>query len=82
MPALEEAIKKLYQWQYGIRNSEDFTFQLFTLLQLASSEEFSKLASTYPTEAKAYEIWYKSSDPVEFFKAHGVWQGPRVKNKQ
>jgi len=74
---LEAAIQKLYQWQYGIRDQNDFTFQLFTLLQMANPQEFSRLASSYPDEAKAYELWYQSSDPVEFFKAHGVWKGPR-----
>src|SRR5687767_14393650 len=77
MSKVEEAIEKLYQWQYGVRDPSDFTFQLYTLLQMANSHEFSKLASTYPAEAKAYELWYQSSDPMEFFKSHGVWKGPR-----
>jgi hypothetical protein len=77
MARLEEAIRKLYQWQYGIRDPKDFTFQLFTLLQMANPEEFAKLASAYPDEAKAYRLWYESRDPVEFFIAHGVWKGPR-----
>ena len=77
MVALDEAIAKLYQWQYGVRDANDFTFQLFTLLQVASPTEFTKLASSYPAEAHAYKLWDQSSDPAEFFKAHGVWKGPR-----
>ena len=77
MTKLEVAIEKLYQWQYGIRDPNDFIFQLFTLLQMANSQEFAKLASSYPAETEAYKLWNQSSDPVEFFKAHGVWKGPR-----
>ncbi|MBI3557686.1 MAG: hypothetical protein HY074_15605 [Deltaproteobacteria bacterium] len=80
MARLEDAIGKLYQWQYGIRDPNDFTFQLFTLLQMASPSEFEKLATAYPDEAKAFKLWYQSSDPVEFFKNHGVWKGPRFKD--
>jgi hypothetical protein len=77
MASVVEAIQKLYQWQYGVRDPSDFTYQLFTLLQVANPEEFAKLAQTYPDEARAFRLWYESKDPVEFFKAHGVWNGPR-----
>jgi hypothetical protein len=77
MAKIEEAIQKLYSWQYGFRDSNDFSFQLYTLMQLASPEEFDKLAQSYPDEARAYRLWYESPDPVEFFKAHGAWKGPR-----
>ncbi len=77
MSRLEDAIRKLYQWQYGVRDSNDFTFQLFTLLQMAGTTEFEKLAGAYPDEAKAFRLWYESGDPVGFFTSHGVWKGPR-----
>jgi hypothetical protein len=74
---LSRAIEKLYRWQYGQRDPQDFTFQLFTLLQMANPEEFSKLEMAYPCEAEAYRLWYAASDPVTFFTSHGVWKGPR-----
>jgi len=77
MASVVEAIQKLYQWQYGVRDLNDFTFQLYTLMQVSSPEEFAKLAKSYPDEAQAYRLWYNSSDPAEFFKVHGVWKGPR-----
>lgn len=77
MSRLEDAIQKLYQWQYGVRDPNDFTFQLFTLLQMASSQELEKLATAYPDEAKAFRLWNQASDPVAFFESHGVWKGPR-----
>lgn len=77
MAKLEQAIQKLYFWQYGTRDPNDFIFQLFTLFQMATPEDFEKLAVSYPDEAKAYKLWYQASDPVEFFKTHGVWKGPR-----
>ena len=74
---LADAIRKLYQWQYGVRDPQDFTFQLFTLLQMAAPHEFERLADAYPDEAKAFELWYDADDPVAFFTTHGVWWGPR-----
>ena len=76
--ALAIAIQKLYEWQYRQRNPEDFSFQLFTLMQVANPDEFARLALSYPAESEAYKLWYSSPDPIEFFKTHGVWAGPRA----
>ena len=75
--AFLNAVKKLYQWQYGQRDENDFTFKLYSLFQSANTADFEKLAASFPTEAEAYRLWNKSQDPVEFFKLHGAWKGPR-----
>ncbi len=77
VPELKKCVEKLYQWQYGVRDPNDFTYQLFTLLQMANSDEFAKLEKAYPCEARAYRLWYASKDPVGFFTSHDVWKGPR-----
>lgn len=69
---LKEAIKKLYQWQHGQRDENDFDIQLFTSFQKASIVDFEKLASVYPVHAKAYTLWHESADTKALFASFGI----------
>jgi hypothetical protein len=71
---LIKALEKLYGWQYGMRNEQDFTHQLFNTFQKANDSELEKIELSFPVELEAYRLWYEAKDPVNFFKSFGLWK--------
>lgn len=66
----QKAIFEVWCWQHS--NSGCFTQKLFDLIQKADPDNRKKLAGAFPELYEAWELWYLSPDPEQFFLHHGI----------
>lgn len=71
MDALQQAIQKLYFWQYS--NSGSFHDCLYDLFQKADNFNKVKLAEAFPEEFVAITLWNKAGDyGNDLFRERGL----------
>jgi hypothetical protein len=68
---IKDAVHELWYWQYGT-NPSNFTSKLFELMQHADLENQQRLASAFPIEYQALELWMIAQNQRDFFKQWGI----------
>lgn len=61
----------VFLWQYRTEGSPSFYEKLVDLIAKADASNKNRLRLAFPEYVDAYNEWYHSEDPNEYFKKHG-----------